>query len=94
MGSVEEYRIRETRKMDRAESGFTLIELAIIIAVILAISAMAIVQLQPTWKGAQANSAMDQVLGKLRYGRRDGYRPAAECSDAIGGHKYNHADTL
>lgn len=74
--------------------GFTLIELTIVIAVILAISAMAIVQLQPTWKGAQANSAMDQVIGPTAVRPRDGSRPAAKYSGAIRGNQYHHPYTL
>jgi prepilin-type N-terminal cleavage/methylation domain-containing protein len=52
-----------------AECGFTAVELTIVTAIILVLSAMAIVQLQPVLAQQQASAAMDQVLGQMRAAR-------------------------
>jgi prepilin-type N-terminal cleavage/methylation domain-containing protein len=51
------------------ESGFTMFELVIVVFIILIVSAMAIIQLQPTWQQFQANAALDQVKTTVRQAR-------------------------
>jgi prepilin-type N-terminal cleavage/methylation domain-containing protein len=50
-------------------AGFTLVETVVVIALVLIVGAIAILQLQPLYAMEQANSAMDQVLGQMRYAR-------------------------
>ncbi len=64
-----EVSLSKIRREQNPESGFTMFELAIVCLIILVVSAMAIIQLQPTWQQFQANAAMDQVKTTLRQAR-------------------------
>ena len=50
----------------RKESGFSLVEAVVVIAIILILAATAVVQIQPTLKAAKANAALETTLGQLR----------------------------
>jgi type II secretory pathway pseudopilin PulG len=64
-----EVKPRRARRQQAQERGFSILELLIVTAMIFVISAMAIIQLQPTWQQIQANAAMDQVKTTLRQAR-------------------------
>ncbi len=51
------------------QRGFTLIELLITVGVVLIVSAMSLVQVQPLLQGQQSTAAMDQVVSQLRNAR-------------------------
>ena len=63
-----EMRSQEQRR-GNSVGGFTLIELMVVIVLIMVISGMAIIQLQPAWQQSQANAGMDQVKSTLRQAR-------------------------
>ena len=50
--------------------GFTMIEMAIVIAIVLIVSSMAFMSLQPVLKDARANTAFNNVLMQLRIARQ------------------------
>jgi hypothetical protein len=51
------------------DRGFSVVELLITCVIIFTISAMAIIQLQPTWQQFQSNAALDQVKTTMRQAR-------------------------
>jgi prepilin-type N-terminal cleavage/methylation domain-containing protein len=58
----------ERRNVNR-ERGFSMLEMLIVITIVLIISAISIVQLQPNLQTARVDTAMRQVLETLRQGR-------------------------
>ena len=58
-----------TQRLANRERGFTMIELAVVIAIIITILAMAVFNLQPAWQDAKYDNAMRQVIDQLRQGR-------------------------
>ena len=59
----------QARRRNPRDLGFTMIETLIVIAVILIVSAITILKMQPMIQQLRANAAMDQVMGQLRIGR-------------------------
>ncbi len=53
----------------RRESGFSLIEMMVVVAVMMVIFGMAIIQLRPTLADADMDAAMRQVLDQIRQAR-------------------------
>ena len=53
-------------KKGRTESGFSLVEALVVIAVILVMAATAIIQIAPTLKTAKSDTALQTALGQLR----------------------------
>jgi len=53
-------------KKRRTDSGFSLIEALVVIAIILIMAGAAIIQIGPALKGAKSNTAMETALGVLR----------------------------
>jgi len=53
-------------KKGRTESGFSLIEALVVIAIILIMAATAIIQIAPTLKTAKSDTALQTTLGQLR----------------------------
>lgn len=64
-----EAKTKTARRSENRERGFTMLEMAVVTVIIMIVSAMAIIQLQPTWQQSQANAAMDQVKSGLRQAR-------------------------
>ncbi|MGB8541804.1 MAG: type II secretion system protein [Candidatus Acidiferrales bacterium] len=58
-----------TQRSLNRERGFTMIELGVVIAIILIISAMAIFALQPSLQDAKYDNAMREVIDQLRQAR-------------------------
>jgi len=50
----------------RTDSGFSLIEALVVIAIILIMAGAAIIQIGPALKGAKSNTALDATLGLMR----------------------------
>lgn len=50
----------------RVESGFSLIEALVVIAIILVLAAAAVVQIGPSLQAAKSNTALESTLGQLR----------------------------
>jgi len=61
--------ICENRRRGPQDLGFTMVETVIVIAVLLIVSAMAVIKMEPMIQQIRANAAMDQVMGQLRIGR-------------------------
>ncbi|HTR48738.1 MAG TPA: prepilin-type N-terminal cleavage/methylation domain-containing protein [Verrucomicrobiae bacterium] len=59
---------RLERRRNR-ETGFSIVELVVVTAIIFIVAAMAVLQLQPAWQQIQANAALSQVKSTLRQGR-------------------------
>jgi prepilin-type N-terminal cleavage/methylation domain-containing protein len=53
----------------RREAGFSMIEMVIVVALILAVSAMAVVQMRPIMADADMDAAMRQVIDQIRQAR-------------------------
>ncbi|MGZ4787637.1 MAG: prepilin-type N-terminal cleavage/methylation domain-containing protein [Terriglobales bacterium] len=53
-------------KKCRAQSGFSLIEAVVVVAIILILAAVAIIQIAPTLKTTKSNAALQTTLGLLR----------------------------
>lgn len=53
-------------KKGRTESGFSLLEALVVIAIILVMAAAAIIQIAPTLKTAKSNTALETTLGLMR----------------------------
>jgi prepilin-type N-terminal cleavage/methylation domain-containing protein len=69
--------LRDAHNMSAPESrcsaksrGFTMIEMAIVIAIVLIVSSMAFISLQPVLKDARTNTAFNNVLMQLRIARQ------------------------
>jgi Tfp pilus assembly protein FimT len=65
---------RETKSISAGRSGnqargFTMIELAIVVILLMVVSAMALIQLHPTLQQQEANAAMIEVASELRQAR-------------------------
>jgi type II secretory pathway pseudopilin PulG len=60
---------RKVRRRGNPERGFSIIELLIVCLIIFTVSAMAIIQLQPTWQQLQANAGMSQLKSAIRAAR-------------------------
>lgn len=58
------------RRRQRKEAGFTAVELAVVVALALTLSAIALVQYLPTLKDAQNDAAMRQTLEAMRQARQ------------------------
>jgi type II secretory pathway pseudopilin PulG len=56
-------------KSRNSATGFTFIELLVVVGIVFIISGMAMVQLLPAWQQSQSNAAMDQVKSTLRRAR-------------------------
>jgi prepilin-type N-terminal cleavage/methylation domain-containing protein len=67
--SVDSICAREGRRTHLQDRGFTMVEIIIVIAILLIVSGMAIIKMQPMIQQIRANAAMDQVMGQLRIGR-------------------------
>jgi type II secretory pathway pseudopilin PulG len=65
--NVREARREQTRG-DR-ETGYSLVELLVAVAIIMTICAMAVFTLQPALQNADCDAAMQQVVGQLRQAR-------------------------
>ncbi len=53
----------------RGMGGFSVVELLTTIIILLVVSAMAVIQMQPMWQQIQANAGLDQVKSTLRQAR-------------------------
>ena len=53
-------------KRSRAQAGFSLIEVLVVVAVILILAAAAVVQIGPALQAAKTNTALEIALGQLR----------------------------
>jgi prepilin-type N-terminal cleavage/methylation domain-containing protein len=53
-------------KRSRAQAGFSLVELMVVITVILILAAVAVVQIGPALQAAKVNTALETTLGQLR----------------------------
>ena len=58
------------KMMNRAERGFSLVELLIVVAVVVILSAMAIINVAPARMNSRADAAMDAVVTQLRLARQ------------------------
>jgi prepilin-type N-terminal cleavage/methylation domain-containing protein len=68
---VKESDAKFTRASHAPERGYSLIEFVVVAVIIGVISAIAILQLMPTWQGSQADAAMSQVESALRQAREE-----------------------
>jgi prepilin-type N-terminal cleavage/methylation domain-containing protein len=59
----------EARRQNPRDRGFTIVEALIVIAILLTVSAITMIKMQPMIQQIRANAAMDQVMGQLRIGR-------------------------
>lgn len=49
-----------------AESGFSLLEIVVVLGVVLVVAAAALINIFPSIRGSRANAAMEMVLGEMR----------------------------
>jgi type II secretory pathway pseudopilin PulG len=60
------YRHIRSHEMRRPESGFSLLEMVLVLGVVLVVAASALINILPSVKSSRSNAAMELVLGELR----------------------------
>jgi prepilin-type N-terminal cleavage/methylation domain-containing protein len=60
------HEIKKHGQTTRSESGFSMVELSVVVLIILVVVAVALINMVPTVKNAKANAGMELVLGELR----------------------------
>jgi type II secretory pathway pseudopilin PulG len=63
-------RTNDRLQLFRAEAGFSAVELVVVIAIAITLSAIAVVAFQPALKNAQGDAAMRQTLDAIRQARQ------------------------
>jgi prepilin-type N-terminal cleavage/methylation domain-containing protein len=68
---VSEMHVNSNRRLNakKAQRGFSLIELLVVIGLILVVSAMALIQMAPIMADSKMDSSVRQVMDQLRQGR-------------------------
>jgi prepilin-type N-terminal cleavage/methylation domain-containing protein len=56
----------QQRHVNRIECGFSMTELAVVVTIVLIVSASALVNIVPSLKNSKSNSALELVMGELR----------------------------
>jgi prepilin-type N-terminal cleavage/methylation domain-containing protein len=62
-------KVGTTRKLHTGECGFTIVELVIVVAVIVIISAMAVFQLPSALRNSRSDTALRQIVDQMRQAR-------------------------
>jgi prepilin-type N-terminal cleavage/methylation domain-containing protein len=61
--------LRSSDRIRDRQTGFSMLEVTMVMAISLIILAMSVIKLQPLWQQVQANSALQQIKETLREGR-------------------------
>jgi type II secretory pathway pseudopilin PulG len=64
-----EQTLARSRRMTSRESGMSMVELVVVVAISLILMGISLIELQPFWQQLQANSGVQQVKETLRQGR-------------------------